>query len=225
MEEEKKKIERTTDYQINRLKKVGDLNYNETFLHYKLSPMLNFFDELKTKTNQDNYVELKSSILSNSFFEIIQCEESSIFLAYNGFYNPAVSLLRNCLDIFLTHLYFYLESEENLYLNGTLNKENNIFLKWKSGEGQYPNTEKIYAKLNEQNRDEIITEEIKIFYQKLSKFVHGRENINKNGRKIGYLTNYFYSGDNMDKYKEFHEKLFRTIKNLFEVFCKNNIKN
>jgi hypothetical protein len=154
----------------------------------------------------------------------VQCEEASIFLAYNGFYNPAVSLLRNCLDIFLIHIYFYFKSEDDIYVKG-LKNEDSSFLEWKSGGNNYPSTSKIYGKLKEKNRSEIETEKIKDFYCELSKFVHGRKNINPNGLKVGYLTNYFYSKENINKYNEFHKRLFDIVAVLLKTICKNHLKN
>lgn len=215
----KKEIEGQTDYHINKIKKICDINFDLTFAKYKqISPKLSFFEDLDSKAGKN--IQLKESILYNCSFELAQAEETSVLLMYIGYYNTAVANLRNCLDIFLTHIYFYIVSPTDAYLNGELNSKNCEYLDWENG-GKYPTLSKIYTKLKQTSNNINITE-IDVLYKELSKFVHGRDNLNS--YKLGMMANYFFEEENIKKYAEFQNRIYTIIRKILLKICNENLK-
>jgi hypothetical protein len=226
MKKEKLKIETSTDYLINKIKRIGDINYNETFsLHKSLDKKLNFFSKINEKINNEHHIELKSSILSNMCFELSQYEEASLFLLYHGFYNPSMTFLRICLDLSLTHVYYYLITDANIYLDGKtiLEKHNKEFLEWEQGKEKYPPLKKIYDLMKIKSNSKFNKEEISNLYMELSKYIHARKNINSDGLKMGNMTNYFYDESNIKKYMEYQTKVYDEISKLLILFCQEHL--
>lgn len=225
--EEKIKIEQSTDYIVNKCKLIGNLNFQETFDKYRhISPKFSIFsNRLKSKLDENNYVELKYSILNDSLMEIIEYEEASLNLMYQGFYNSSVSLLRNCIEVFITHIYYFLKTKDEIYLNSQTSKEEKQceYFDWKVG-GRFDSFKVILKFLKKRSPEFDKIEEIYLFTNELSKFVHGRANINDDGLKVGFITNYFYIENNIIKYKEFHRKVTFYVESILTEYCQDYLK-